>query len=207
MIFRHNITRCYDCYPRPRARTFQVCTLRTLPDKPIHCLVWGKHLFSLLFGPSSDDNLLNDLLDSLKNKEILESASPAEEVFKVVDKIFQKLYIEMPQDQINANPEKFKNLKPLDLDTIRAVVTNLSSIPAELPLLDNDKVHSLSSYILDFYSRPLRVTLATAVHLLTKKIVKSELQEFEKDDDTHIRFTIASANLRSNCFNIPLVTE
>ena len=42
-------TRCYDCLPKPKRKTFPVCTIRTIPSKPIHCMVWAKQVFKDLF--------------------------------------------------------------------------------------------------------------------------------------------------------------
>jgi ubiquitin-like 1-activating enzyme E1 B len=38
-----------------------VCTIRSTPDKPIHCIVWAKHLFNLLFGVKDDENTVSDV--------------------------------------------------------------------------------------------------------------------------------------------------
>lgn len=52
---------CYDCIDRPLAKSFAVCTIRSTPDKPVHCIVWAKHLWALLFGKDDDGNVLADL--------------------------------------------------------------------------------------------------------------------------------------------------
>ncbi|KAJ1487725.1 hypothetical protein T484DRAFT_1617518 [Baffinella frigidus] len=54
-------TGCYDCEPKPAPKGFPVCTIRSTPDKPIHCIVWGKHLFALLFGTKDDANAVAEV--------------------------------------------------------------------------------------------------------------------------------------------------
>jgi ubiquitin-like 1-activating enzyme E1 B len=44
-----NRTRCYDCLPKPKIKTFPVCTIRTVPTRPVHCMVWAKQVFNELF--------------------------------------------------------------------------------------------------------------------------------------------------------------
>jgi ubiquitin-like 1-activating enzyme E1 B len=40
-------TECFDCVPKPAPKTFPVCTIRSTPSLPIHCIVWAKsYLFS-----------------------------------------------------------------------------------------------------------------------------------------------------------------
>ena len=51
------ITECFDCQPKPRQKSYAVCTIRTSPEKPIHCIVWAKDLlFQRLFGPQEPEN-------------------------------------------------------------------------------------------------------------------------------------------------------
>jgi ubiquitin-like 1-activating enzyme E1 B len=35
-------TECFDCIPKPTPKTFPVCTIRSTPSQPIHCIVWAK---------------------------------------------------------------------------------------------------------------------------------------------------------------------
>lgn len=36
------ITECYDCNSKEVPKTFPVCTIRSTPSQPIHCIVWAK---------------------------------------------------------------------------------------------------------------------------------------------------------------------
>ena len=67
---KKGLSRCYSCFPKAPQKNFAVCTIRTLPEKPIHCVTWGKHLFGLLFGPKDDANVLSDLLDKMAQNDI-----------------------------------------------------------------------------------------------------------------------------------------
>lgn len=51
-------TKCYDCEPKSEnKKTFPICTIRNTPDKPVHCIVWGKELFKLMFGDMHESML------------------------------------------------------------------------------------------------------------------------------------------------------
>ena len=51
-------TKCYDCEPKSEnKKTYPICTIRNTPDKPVHCIVWGKELFKLMFGDMSESML------------------------------------------------------------------------------------------------------------------------------------------------------
>lgn len=48
-------TECFDCVPKPTPKTFPVCTIRSTPSQPIHCIVWAKsYLIPQLFGEDED---------------------------------------------------------------------------------------------------------------------------------------------------------
>jgi ubiquitin-like 1-activating enzyme E1 B len=52
---------CYDCTTKPPQKTYAVCTIRSTPDKPVHCIVWARHLWELVFGADDEGNVLRDL--------------------------------------------------------------------------------------------------------------------------------------------------
>lgn len=173
MILRRNITRCYDCYPRAQAKTFQVCTLRTLPEKPIHCLVWGKHLFNLMFGPPSDQNLLSDVLETLNKEALSKSEDLRADLFNRTNQVFLKVFHQMLQEQKNVSPEKFAFVKMITPEEISNIVS-LQNLARTIDLTaDPDKIMPPDFYIQNFYSRPslqsrsnraFRTSLATGRH-------------------------------------------
>ncbi|KAI0036331.1 hypothetical protein K488DRAFT_39149, partial [Vararia minispora EC-137] len=62
-------TECFDCIPKPTPKTFPVCTIRSTPSQPIHCIVWAKsYLMSQLFG-EDEEELSNELDEALKAGE------------------------------------------------------------------------------------------------------------------------------------------
>ncbi|KAF5392394.1 hypothetical protein D9757_001545 [Collybiopsis confluens] len=50
-----DLTECFDCIPKPTPKTFPVCTIRSTPSQPIHCIVWSKsYLMGQFFGQDED---------------------------------------------------------------------------------------------------------------------------------------------------------
>ncbi|KAK0567314.1 E1 ubiquitin-activating protein uba2 [Tilletia horrida] len=65
-------TECYDCQEKETPKTFPVCTIRSTPSTPIHCIVWAKSwLFVQLFGADdeTEDEELDKALEQGENKE------------------------------------------------------------------------------------------------------------------------------------------
>lgn len=54
-------TGCYECEAKTPPTTFPVCTIRSNPSKPIHTIMWAKHLFNLLFGKADEENAVTDV--------------------------------------------------------------------------------------------------------------------------------------------------
>ncbi|KAK1230948.1 E1 ubiquitin-activating protein uba2 [Marasmius sp. AFHP31] len=63
-----DVTECFDCVPKPTPKTFPVCTIRSTPSQPIHCIVWSKtYLMGQLFG--EDEDAGSELDDAEKQGE------------------------------------------------------------------------------------------------------------------------------------------
>ena len=79
-------TECYDCNSKEVPKSFPVCTIRSTPSQPIHCIVWAKsYLFPYvlgiyhreaiangsreLFGQSEDDMAELDTSEDAENGE------------------------------------------------------------------------------------------------------------------------------------------
>lgn len=70
-------TKCYECEPKETPKQYPVCTIRSSPSKPEHCIAWSKYLYEALFGPDDPSNMLSDLQ--------IHSSTQAREIF---DKLF-----------------------------------------------------------------------------------------------------------------------
>lgn len=53
-------TACYECIPKPTQKVYPICTIRSTPDKPVHCIVWAKECLKLLFGNKVESMLYED---------------------------------------------------------------------------------------------------------------------------------------------------
>ena len=42
-----------SCSAKPTQKVYPICTIRSTPDKPVHCIVWAKEAFKLVFGKVS----------------------------------------------------------------------------------------------------------------------------------------------------------
>jgi len=102
-------TPCYECTPKVEGKTYPICTIRSTPSKIVHCVVWAKALYELLFGPYDEFNYLHDMRKSMESVNITEKSASD----KWFEKLFEKDVIELEK---MTPPEKLKTMpkmKPL----------------------------------------------------------------------------------------------
>ncbi|PPQ69264.1 hypothetical protein CVT24_000070 [Panaeolus cyanescens] len=84
-IFK-DTTECFDCIPKPTPKTFPVCTIRSTPSQPIHCIVWSKsYLMGQLFGEDEDaSGELDDAEKQGENEQEIATLRKEAQAFKAV---------------------------------------------------------------------------------------------------------------------------
>jgi ubiquitin-like 1-activating enzyme E1 B len=175
------ISECFECTPKPRPTTYAVCTIRTTPDKPIHCIVWAKHLFAVCFGAADDSQQVTDISASdLCNPEFAFS--------KCFDKDIQILAAQEGHWKSRPPP------RPLPIHA----ATSLTSRGAPDGPLASQQAWSIADCAAHFIE---------SYKLLVVRRSGGATLEFDKDDDTHMDFVAAAANLRAHCFGIALQTR
>ena len=128
---------CYECEEKPTPKTYPVCTIRSTPDKPVHCIVWAKHLFEALFGPEDSGNILSDI--SEKSSQILSSST---ELFEsLFDKEIRNLN-ESSKDKNRVPVEYCEEYVPSDLD--EQTVPNLAQAASLFIFSANSLIESPS---------------------------------------------------------------
>jgi len=186
MLLKRGISRCYDCEPKVQNKTYPVCTIRTLPEKPLHCVIWAKYLFGVLFGPMDEGNLLEDLREKFDNSKE-----------NVAEGVFDELFQNQIQKQIDSDPKKFEKLKLLVLkETLTKSVGNEDIIEENAET--KQKIYTVGEYA-HLFIWSFRKLLEMKKNL--------GFMSFEKDDDLCIKFVTAASNLRSFVFSIELLNE
>ena len=66
VIDRPSGTECYECQPKPTQKVYPICTIRSTPSQPVHCVVWAKELYKLCLGPKVEDSMLYEDEESLR---------------------------------------------------------------------------------------------------------------------------------------------
>lgn len=192
---------CYDCRSHPAPKTFPVCTIRSTPSQPIHCVVWAKSfLFALLFGPEEQPEEQNE--DEEENKEEIEQLNKESNELSdlksslntpdFMQRLINKVYVADIRRLLLAQ-QLWKDLghapKPLEV--------NSSEIkPIESSELDDQKVWTVEE--------ALGVLKTSTEHLISRLNTDNiDSIDFDKDDEDTLDFVVAATILRSHIFGIP----
>jgi ubiquitin-like 1-activating enzyme E1 B len=206
---KKGVTECYDCNPKPVQKSFPICTIRSTPSQPIHCIVWAKsYLFPELFGSNeeeSGDVVMTDGDDAEEVAKLKLEAEALKNIRNIMGKsefaqeVFNKVFHD-DIERLRSMADMWQSRKPpqsLKFDT-SAETSRLAEQGWALASQDQ-KTWSLLENMAVFCS---------SLDALSNRAQGGEkVIEFDKDDKDTLDFVAAAANLRAHVFNIPLHTE
>ena len=207
-------TECYDCNVKETPKTFPVCTIRSTPSQPIHCIVWGKsYLLAEVYGTSEDEqaDAFDHSEDSENTTEIENLRQEAEALKKIrqsmgtedfARNLFQKVF----KDDIirlRSMEDMWKTRKPpnrLDFDNLSKASSGLCP---EIASQDQKIWDETENFVVFCDSlRRLSARLQEAQAVASEANAIPPVLNFDKDDEDTLDFVAASANLRSIIFGI-----
>ncbi|KAF2094781.1 hypothetical protein NA57DRAFT_60199 [Rhizodiscina lignyota] len=213
-VIKRGRSECYDCNVKETPKTFPVCTIRSTPSQPIHCIVWAKsYLFSEIFGISEDDAPELDHTENSDNaNEIANLREEAAALKRIRESmgsedfprlVFEKVFTE-DINRLRSMEDMWKMRKPPEaLDFNKLSHEALGAGPAVAQqdqttwtLAENFAVFADSLKRLSDRLEELKAIADTgnAPPILT----------FDKDDADTLDFVAASANMRSHIFGIDM---
>ncbi|KAF7594451.1 E1 ubiquitin-activating protein uba2 [Aspergillus hancockii] len=210
-VIKKGQTECYDCNSKEVPKSFPVCTIRSTPSQPIHCIVWAKsYLFPELFGVSEDETPELDNSEDATNAEEIANLRKEAQALKEIrgsmgspefaQKVFGKVFKE-DIDRLRGMEDMWKTRKapePLDFEKLQK---ESSSIETTISCNDQ-KVWSLAEDFVVFKDSLDRLSERLKTLLDTMKSDVKPILVFDKDDADTLDFVTACANLRATIFGI-----
>ena len=213
-VIKKGVTACYDCTPKEAPKSFPVCTIRSTPSQPIHCIVWGKsYLLNEMFGTSEDESAFDHSADSENANEIAELRKESEALKKIRQSIGKEQFPRLLFDKVfNQDILRLRSMEdmwksrtppePLSFETVMGQAAAALASKHEI-LADGQRVWTLEESF---------VVLNDSIDRLVKRMVEmKKVQdgsgieptiEFDKDDPDTLDFVTAGANIRSTLFGI-----
>lgn len=203
-----NKTECFDCTKKETPKTFPVCTIRSTPSQPIHCIVWAKNfLFSQLFAfddntdededkkewGTTDEDEIKRIKQETNELQLLKDIIISNKV-KDIPQILKKLFINDVEKLLLIDNLWKTRTKPIPLNENEIQI----SVKDDSNTLNLNTVWTLSDQIQKF----IQVTKK----LMERMPKENNFIEFDKDDDDTLEFVATAANIRAHIFHIPLKT-
>ncbi|KAJ0165164.1 Ubiquitin-activating enzyme E1-like [Colletotrichum tanaceti] len=214
-VIKKGITACYDCTPKETPKSFPVCTIRSTPSQPIHCIVWGKsYLLNEIFGTSEDESAFDNSADADNAQEIEELKKEAAALRAIRESLGTEAFPQLLFDKVfNTDIVRLASMedmwksrrKPDALDYKTLLDQSKDAVASKQDILkDGQKVWTLEQNFAVFVD---------SLDRLSKRMqeLKKAHQDpsgpgpvitFDKDDEDTLDFVTASANIRSTVFGI-----
>ncbi|GKZ96177.1 E1 ubiquitin-activating protein uba2 [Aspergillus niger] len=210
-VIKKGVTECYDCNSKEVPKSFPVCTIRSTPSQPIHCIVWAKsYLFPELFGISEDDSSEFDHSEDAENSEEIENLRREAQALKEIrqsmgsdefaQKVFEKVFQE-DIDRLRGMEDMWKTRdppEPLDFHKLQEESSNIEPVVS----CNDQKVWTLAEDFVVFKDSLDRLSKRLKTLQDTTKSDVKPILVFDKDDVDTLDFVAATANLRATIFKI-----
>ncbi|KAF2637900.1 ubiquitin-activating enzyme E1 3 [Massarina eburnea CBS 473.64] len=209
---RKGKSQCYDCTPKEAPKSFAVCTIRSTPSQPIHCIVWAKaYLFNEIFGTSEDDAPEIDKTEDSGNKEEIGNLAKEATALKRIRGamgseefprlVFEKVFKEDIERLLSMEDMWKARTKPvaLDYDSLSGEALGVGSAVAKKDQAEWTPAENFAVFLDSLRRLSSRVEETKAAQATGNS---PPVLTFDKDDEDTMDFVAASANLRSLVFHM-----
>jgi ubiquitin-like 1-activating enzyme E1 B len=228
VIHKSSNVACYECKTQETQKVYPICTIRSTPSAPVHCIVWAKELYKLLFHSKVEESMLyepdegsNDNDGAGGKEETGEDGSESgtsggPSTYMPLVKTLRGTVTSATNDSSKMNKDVKAVLKALfcaeiqkQLDMGRYKTAKKTPTCLDASVIDKgvELGSPTSSSTTSIWS--LEDNVAALVQCLNEASARSAdekapqlLEEFDKDDDLAMKFVTAASNLRSSVFGI-----
>jgi len=172
---------CYECQKKEAPKVYPVCTIRSAPSTPVHCIQWAKLLFELLFGPNDDSSVIKDMH--------MKSDSPTDYLYHLFrdDIESQRLLVDKWIGKESPRALDVSKWPPSCVDKLEAIKD------------DAQDILSLESYV--------KMFLVSVRTILQERAQLIGQLSFTKDDPVAVDFVASASNLRMHNYHIPMISR
>lgn len=196
-------TECFDCLYKEAPKSYPVCTIRSTPSQPVHCVVWSKSfLFSQLFEPEEDSGELQNGDDAETAEERETLVAQANELKDLRNRVLEptvdrdiidKLFKRDVEQLLTMDSMWKERIPPIPLDH-EGLQPKVDAVDASKVIKEDQRVWTLAENV--------------AVFKYALKALQARLKDssesifFDKDDEDTLNFVVAATNIRSTVFSI-----
>ncbi|KAF2719123.1 hypothetical protein K431DRAFT_273281 [Polychaeton citri CBS 116435] len=206
---KKGVTECYDCNEKPVQKSFPICTIRSTPSQPIHCIVWAKsYLFPELFGTSEEDSADVTVTETDNAEEVAKLREEAQALKKIKSVMGSSDFAQAVFDKVfYGDIERLRSMPEMWKGKRRPEPLKFEIMKGDADLVKKGQALATK----DQQSWSLEENLAVFCYSLDTLSSRTQggetVIEFDKDDKDTLDFVASAANLRSFVFGIPLNSE
>lgn len=228
---RRGETPCLECTPTPPQKQFPICTIRSLPDKPVHCVVWAKELFKLLLGDSKSSTLFDGAgaattnsayMSAVENRppvsvgggagggEAVGAAATDAAAVHYARAVFQAVFHDDIKVRLEIAPEVYKRAPPSPLDLAACESGQCEPAATGVGAGVGAGAGAAGTRLAAQRVPTVAESASLFVTALSEYFSSSSLfpligsLEFNKDSASDLALVTAATNLRAATFGIPL---
>ncbi|KAF9355250.1 E1 ubiquitin-activating protein uba2 [Mortierella sp. AD094] len=217
-VIQKDKTECFDCQPKETPKTFPVCTIRSTPSTPIHCIVWAKsYLFGLLFGNAEDDDdevLSKESSDDETAKELAALAAESQALKEILastdnegfaERVFDKVFHGDIQ-RLRSMEDMWKTRKAPTPLKYGEIISQVDDLPTAMDVTAQESITLKDQRV--WTLRETAEVFSNSLEKLTTRLKDMRVSDpeanvqFDKDDAETLDFVTATANLRARVFGI-----
>eukprot|EP00727_Mastigamoeba_balamuthi_P004338 m51a1_g13902 putative sumo-activating enzyme subunit 2 (622) ;mRNA; r:751841-753833 len=202
---RGGATECFECQPRQAPKVYAVCTIRSNPTEPIHCITWAKMLFARLWGVQDDSNAVTDL-DKAPGAEDAQAAA-ARARGKAYDAFHRVFCADIRELASMTKLWEGRRAPPAPITYDEAL--QLTEPPAGAGAGDEGPQGAVRhpDQVVWSVAQCARAFVASHDAIEAEAARSTTALAWDKDDDAALDFVVAAANVRAHVFGIPLLSR
>lgn len=203
------LSECFECNPKETPKTFAICTIRSTPSQPIHCIVWAKnYLFSQLFDEQNENEPVASDEDAENAEEIAKLQKESNELKAIRDQINSPDFAKVFFDKcFTSDIERLASMdtmwktrkapKPLSFAELSQQAGDYKTLATAALLNDQKSWSAVEAF----------AVLLDSTDRLQKRYTDATPLSFDKDDEDTLDFVSAAAVLRSLIFSIEVKSK
>lgn len=195
-VIKKGETECYECTAKNTQKVYPICTIRSTPTKPVHCIVWAKECYKLLFGKMEDSMLWEDPNGEEKSvfMDLVKRPESSEDLTTYGRNVFRGLFELEIQKKLSMDLYKGAEKVPIAIQyelLDHSIQTEIppSTLPDRVVWKVEECAERFIQCIVNMYASPE-----------TKDLIGDCV--FDKDDVLAMEFVTVASNLRSHVFHI-----
>ncbi|KAL1898705.1 E1 ubiquitin-activating protein uba2 [Ceratocystis pirilliformis] len=209
-VIKKGVTACYDCTPKETPKTFPVCTIRSTPSQPIHCIVWAKsYLLNEIFGESEDESAFDHSQDAENSAEIEELRKESTALKAIRNSIGKLEFSKMLFTKVfDTDIQRLLSMQDMWKGKRSPVALSFEECYQKMDVSTTDEVLKRGQDVwsvqenLAVFMDSLERLGNRILNIQADKTNEKPCITFDKDDEDTLDFVASAANLRAHIFGI-----